>query len=152
MLHGLVSDDEYKVSNDPNLLGWNPTMSTQLIIVQLETSYSKSMANIIQNSNVLFTSDFNPWDAPDMLFHRVEQCQEVAILGAMPYMAAQLVNNMMHLLLKSGIFPMREFKQWGLVQNKLFVASATIAATHVITDTGATSNFIMVESTLSTRG
>jgi hypothetical protein len=35
MLDELVLD-QYKVSNDPNLLGWNPTMSIQLILVQLE--------------------------------------------------------------------------------------------------------------------
>jgi hypothetical protein len=35
MLDELVRD-ENKVSNDPNLLGWNPTMSIQLILVQLE--------------------------------------------------------------------------------------------------------------------
>ncbi len=35
MLEGLVQD-QYKVSNDPNLLGWNPTMSIQLILAQLE--------------------------------------------------------------------------------------------------------------------
>ena len=108
MLDGLVRD-KYKVSNNPNLLGWNPTMSIQLILAQLETLYGKPMANIIWNNNVMFTSDFNPMDAPETLFHRIEQCQEVAILGAMPYMGAQLVNNTMHLLLKSGIFLTREF-------------------------------------------
>jgi hypothetical protein len=33
-------------------------------------------------------------------------------------MSTQLVNNTMHLLLKSGIFPTREFKSWDAVQNK----------------------------------
>ena len=59
-----------------------------------------------------------PLDAPETLFHRIEQCQEVAIIGAPPYTAVQLVNNTMHLLLKSGIFPTREFKQWDAIQNK----------------------------------
>jgi hypothetical protein len=117
MLDELVGE-EYKVSNNPNLLGWNPTMSIQLILAQLETLYGKPAANIIWNNNVLFTSDFNPLDASEMLFHRIEQCQEVAIIGATPYTAAQLVNNTMHLLLKSGIFPTREFKQWDAIQNK----------------------------------
>jgi hypothetical protein len=117
MLDELVRD-KYKVSNNPNLLGWNLTMSIQLILTQLETLYGKPTVNIIWNNNVLFTSDFNPLYAPETLFHRIEQCQEVAIIGATPYTAAQLVNNMMHLLLKSGIFPTREFEQWDAIQNK----------------------------------
>jgi hypothetical protein len=117
MLDKLVRD-KYKVSNNPNLLGWNPTMSIQLILAQLETLYVKPTANIIWNNNVLFTSKFNPLDAPETLFHRIKQCQEVAIIGATLYAAAQLVNNTMLLLLRSGIFPTREFKQWDAIQNK----------------------------------
>jgi hypothetical protein len=56
-------------------------------------------------------------DALDTLFHRIEQCQEVAIIGATPYTTAQLVNNTMHLLLKSGIFSTKEFEQWDAIQN-----------------------------------
>jgi hypothetical protein len=32
------------------------------------------------NSDKLFRSDFIPNDAPELLFLRVEQCQEVAII------------------------------------------------------------------------
>jgi hypothetical protein len=114
MLDKLVRD-EYKVSNNPNLLGWNPMMSIQLILAQLKTSYGKPTANIIWKNNVLFTSKFNPLDGLETLFHRIEQCQEVAIIGATPYTAAQLVNNTMHLLLKSVIFLTRETKQWDAI-------------------------------------
>jgi hypothetical protein len=117
MLDKLVPD-QYKVSNDPNLLGWNPTMSIQLILAQLESSYGKPMANIIWNNNILFTANSNPVDAPETLFHQIKQCPEVAIIGATPYTAAQLENNMMHLFLKSGIFPTREFESCDAVPNK----------------------------------
>ncbi len=117
MLDELVPD-QYKVSNNPNLLGWNQAMSIQLILAQLENLYGKPMANIIWNNNILFTTNFNPVDAPETLFHQSKQCQEVAIIGATPYTAAQLVNNMMHLLLKSGIFSTREFKSWDAIPNK----------------------------------
>jgi hypothetical protein len=110
--------DQYKVSNDPNLLGWNPMISIQLILVQLENLYGKPMANIIWNNNILFTANFNPVDAPEMLFHQIEQCQEVPVIGATLYTAVQLVNNTMHLLLKSVIFPTREFKSWDAVPNR----------------------------------
>jgi hypothetical protein len=101
-------------------------MSIQLILTQLETLYSKPAANIICNNIVLFTSEFNPLDAPEMLFHRIDQCQDVAIIEATPYMAVQLVNNMLHLLLKSGIFPTREFKQWDAIQNKTWPVLKTL--------------------------
>jgi hypothetical protein len=68
MLDELVRN-KYKVSNDPNLLGWNPTMSIQLILAQLEISDGKPTANFIWNNNVLFTTNFNPLNAPEMLFH-----------------------------------------------------------------------------------
>jgi hypothetical protein len=117
MLDELVRD-EYKVSYNPNLLDWNPMMSIQLILAQLENSYGKPTANIIWNNNVLFCTNFNPLDVLEMLFHHIKQCQEVRIIGATPYMSAQLVNHTMHLLLKSGIFLTREFKSWDAVQNK----------------------------------
>jgi hypothetical protein len=93
-------------------------MNIQLILAQLEIFYGKLTANIIWNNKVLFTTNFNPLDAPEMLFHRIEQCQEVVIIGATPYKSVQLVNNTMHLFLKSGIFPTREFESWDAVQNK----------------------------------
>jgi hypothetical protein len=68
MLDDLVPD-QHKVSNNPNLLGWNPMMRTQLILAQLETSYGKPVANIIWNNNILITADFNPVDVQETLFH-----------------------------------------------------------------------------------
>jgi hypothetical protein len=117
MLDELVQD-QYKVSNDSNLLGWNPTMSIQLILAQLGNLYGKPTANIIWNNNILFAANFSSVDAPEMLFHQIEQCLEVAIIGTTPFTAAQLVNNTMHLLLKSGIFPTREFESWDAIPNK----------------------------------
>jgi hypothetical protein len=73
MFDKLVSD-HFKVSNIPNLLGWNPTMSIQLILAQLELSYGKPMPSILWNNNKLFTLDFSPNKTPEMLFHRIKQC------------------------------------------------------------------------------
>ncbi len=96
-----------KVSNIPALLGWNPTMSIQTILEQLKTSYGKPNTTILFNNNKLFSTDFSP--TPELLFHQIEQCQEVAILADTPYTSAQLVLNTTQLLLKSRIFPMHEF-------------------------------------------
>jgi hypothetical protein len=76
----------------------------------LENLYGKPTGNIFWNNNILFTANFNPVDAPETFFHQIKQCQEFAFIAATSYTAAQLANNTMHLLLKSGIFPTREFE------------------------------------------
>ena len=46
-----------------------------------------------------------------MLFRRIEDCQEVQILGEDPYTAQQLLNNAVHLLLQTRLYN-RDFKDW----------------------------------------
>ncbi len=46
-----------------------------------------------------------------MLFKRLEECQEVAILGNQPYTAVQLLNTATHLLETCGHYSL-EFQQW----------------------------------------
>ncbi len=75
-----------------------------------KASYGKPTAMILWNNNKLFSSDFLPNDAPELLLHRVEQCQEVAIIADTPFTGAQLIYNTMLLLLKSRIFRMRRFE------------------------------------------
>ena len=115
---------EFKVSNVPGLTGWNSTMSIQAILSQLETTFGKPTANIIWNNNVTFTSPFSPVDTPESLFRRIEECQEIVILGATPYTVPQIVNNTMHLL-QSGIFPTREFETWDNITPKTWPALKT---------------------------
>ncbi len=62
------------------------------------------------NNDKIFREDFLPNDAPESLFLRIEQCQEVAIIVRNPYSEKQLIANMIHLLLQSSIFPMKEFE------------------------------------------
>jgi hypothetical protein len=80
MLDKLVPD-HFMVSNNPNLIRLNLMMSIQLILARLETLYGKPMPTILWNNNTLFTLDFSPNKAPEMPFHRIEQCQEVAIIA-----------------------------------------------------------------------
>jgi hypothetical protein len=83
MLDELISN-HYKVSNNPALLGWNPTMSIQMNLAQLKKLYRKPNVTILLNNNMLFSTDFSSNNAPEQLFHRIEQCQEVAILADTP--------------------------------------------------------------------
>ena len=77
--------DQFKVSNNPVLIGWNPTMSIQLILTQLENTFGKPGGLLMWNNNKIFCADFLPNNAPELLFLRVEQCQGVAIIACNPY-------------------------------------------------------------------
>jgi hypothetical protein len=97
-------------------------MSIQLILAQLEGSYGKPGNQLILNNNKVFQADFLPNDAPKLLFHHIEQCQEVTFVAHNPYTPTQLIANSMHLFLQSGIFPMKEFEDWEATPNKAWPA------------------------------
>ncbi len=67
-------------------------------------------AALLQN-DTLFWSVYSPQDAPEVLFHCIEDCQEVQILGEDPYTAQQLLNNAVRLLLQCGLYS-RDFEDW----------------------------------------
>jgi hypothetical protein len=98
-------DNSFKILNTPNLAGWNPMMNIQLILEQLKVSYSQPKGNTLWDKNKLFKSAFAGTITPKILFHCIEQCQEIAIIGQTPYTQAQLIANALHLLLASGMFP-----------------------------------------------
>jgi hypothetical protein len=102
-------------------------MSIQLILVvaQLEMSYGKPGNQLMWNNDKLFWADFLPNNAPESLFYRVEQCQEVVIIMHNWYTPTQLILNTVHLLLPSGIFPMKEFEDWETTPNKMWLALKT---------------------------
>ena len=54
---------------------------------------------------------YSPQGAPEVLFRRIKDCQEVPILGEDPYTAQQLLNNDVHLLLQTGLYT-RDFEDW----------------------------------------
>jgi hypothetical protein len=114
--------DQFKVSNNPNLIGWNPTMSIQSILTQLENMFRQPGGSLMWNKDKIFRADFLPNDAPESLFLCVEQCQEVAIIARNPYSKKQLIVNTIHLLLQSGIFPMKEFEDWEATINKTWTS------------------------------
>jgi hypothetical protein len=117
--------DQFKVSNSPMLIGWNPRMSIQLIIMQLENTFGLPGGLLMWNNDKIFRADFSPNEAPELLFLHVEQCQEVAIIACNPYSEKQLIANKIHLLLQSGIFPMKEFEDWEAANNKTWMSRKT---------------------------
>jgi hypothetical protein len=104
-------NDAFKVSNDPALVGWNQSMEPREMFDQITTTYGKpTPAALLQNDSLL-RSMYSPNDAPEVLFRRIEVCQEIQILGEDPYTAQQLLNNAIRLLLQCGLCT-RDFEDW----------------------------------------
>jgi hypothetical protein len=55
-----------------------------------------------------------------MLFYCTEQCQEIPIIRQEPYSPTHIINIVVCLLMQSGIFPIKEFKTWNAMPNKMY--------------------------------
>jgi len=53
-----------------------------------------------------------PSDSPEVLFYRIEQCQEVQIIGKVPFTTEQIIANAVCILLGSNLLPNKEFDTW----------------------------------------
>jgi len=105
------TDDVFKVSNDPMLVGWNPSMEPREMFDQITAMYDKPTPAALLQNDTLLRSVYSPNDAPEVLFRRIEYCQEIQILGEDPYTAQQLLNNAVRLLLQCGLYA-RDFEDW----------------------------------------
>jgi hypothetical protein len=111
MLNSTIAD-QFKVSNTPNMMGWNSSMSVCSIIKQLETPYGKPDTMLLFHNDVLFRSPFPGTGSPKILFYRIKQCQEIKTIAQDPYTPKQIIGNVVRLLMQSGIFPLKEFDTW----------------------------------------
>ena len=83
-------------------------MSIINILDQLDGTYGKpDTMTLLQNDN-LFRSAFNPTDAHESLFYRIEQCQETQVIARDPYSDTQIINNAIRLLMQANIFPLKK--------------------------------------------
>jgi hypothetical protein len=103
---------QFKVSNIANLTGWNASMSIQEILTQLETPYGKPTPMALHNNDLLFRSPMTTNDAPEMLFYRIEQYQEIATLAGDPYTQMQIMNTVVRILMQAQVLPLKEFDTW----------------------------------------
>ena len=97
-------------------------MTILVILDQLEASYGKPDTMTLFGNDTLFRSPFPANEAPEMLFYRIEQCQEIQILAQDPYTPTQIINNAVRLLQQSGIFPLKEFDTWDATTIKTYPA------------------------------
>ena len=116
---------QFKVSNNAALTGWNSTMSIIDIINQLQQSYGKPNMMTLFTNDTLFRSPMKPGDSPEMLFWRLEQCQEVQRIGKVPYSDEQIIANAIRILATSNIFPLKEFDSWEATAAKTYPALKT---------------------------
>jgi hypothetical protein len=86
-------------------------MEPREIFDQIMATYGHPTPAALLQNNALFWSVYSPQDAPKVLFCRIEDCQEVQILGEDPYTVQQLLNNAVRLLLQCGLYT-RDFEDW----------------------------------------
>ena len=105
--------DAYKTapSGSPNTVGWNSTMLPNEIFDQLMLTYGKPTPDAVRQNNVMFFSAYNPQDPPELLFKRIADCQEVAIVAKVPYTTEQLLMNVVDLFTRAGIYA-RDMDDW----------------------------------------
>jgi hypothetical protein len=104
-------DDAFKVSDIPTIVGWHAGMETRDILDQLSQTYCQPTPGALEITNITFRGPYSATDAPEVLFRRIENCAENAILGNNPYMDWQLINNVIRLLLTTGLY-IRAFEEW----------------------------------------
>jgi hypothetical protein len=68
-------------AGSPQTLGWNLTMLPNKIFDQLRLTYGKPTPDAVRQNYVTFFSAYNPKDPPKLLFKRITDCQEVAIVA-----------------------------------------------------------------------
>ncbi len=111
---------QFKVSNIPTLTGWNTSMSIQEILTQLKTAYGKPIPMALHNNDLLFRSPMATNDAPEMLFYRIKQCQEIATLAGDPYTQMQIMNTVVRILMQAQVMPSKEFDTWEQTPNETY--------------------------------
>ncbi len=66
-----------------------------------------------------------PTDSPEMLFYRIEQCQEIQFIGKLPYSDEQIIANAVRILIQANISPLKEFDTWEAMTPKTYPAPKT---------------------------
>ena len=92
------------------------------IMEQMTTMYRRPTPTALLQSDMLFQSPYSHTDAPEVLFRRIEDCQEIMTLGEDPYTPMQLPNNAIRLLLRCGLYQ-RNFEEWDrkLAADKIWI-------------------------------
>jgi hypothetical protein len=74
------------------------------IFEQLMSTHSKPTPNAMHLNNLTFIATYNPKDPPKLLFKRCADSQDISIVARVPYMAEQLLMNIVGLFMPAGIY------------------------------------------------
>jgi hypothetical protein len=97
-------NDAFKVLNDPTIQGWHAGMLVMSILDQLSSNHGKPTPATLEGNDNTFRRPYSTADPPELLFHRIEECAEIALLRRNPYTDCQLINKMICLLLTTGLY------------------------------------------------
>jgi hypothetical protein len=78
---GTSVNDTFKVSNAANRRGWHAGIRVIDILDQLNNIYGKPTSSALKANNNIFCSPNLAANAPKVLFHRIQDCAKVALLG-----------------------------------------------------------------------
>ena len=107
-------NNAFKLSNLAGIRGWHAGMTTVTILDQLSSVYGKPTSAALEANDTLFRSPYSAADAPEVLFRRIEDCAEIAMLGDNPYIDKQLILTAVRHLLTTGLY-IRAFEDWDLL-------------------------------------
>ena len=114
-------EEKYQMSNLTGVKGWHNAMTVGEILTQLETNYGRPDPSAIQAYETMCNAPHSHTDSPESLFHKMEQCQEVAMLADNPYTEKQIITKTVEHLKRSGMFPTKEYEDWGAITAKTYV-------------------------------
>jgi hypothetical protein len=126
------------------------SMSIRETLNQLKSTYGKLDTMMLLANNTLFCSPFNPIDAPEALFYRIEECQEIQVLARDPYSDMQVINNAVRLLMQVSIFPLNEFDNWEAITPKTYPALSRLSLQWCIQDALLRSNSVTLQGSRGT--
>jgi hypothetical protein len=86
-------------------------MTVREILDQLSMIYGQPTPATMELNDVVFCSQYFAADAPEVLFHCIENCTKIAILSQNPYTDCQLINTAIRLLLTTGLYQW-PFEEW----------------------------------------
>jgi hypothetical protein len=92
-------------------VGWHAGLETRDILDQLSQTYDQPTPAALEINDVTFRGPYSAADAPEVLFRRIENCAEIAILGNNPYTEKRLITNAIRLLLTTSLY-IRAFEEW----------------------------------------
>ncbi len=104
-------NEAFQVSNVPGVAGWPAGMDIRVMLDQLSSTYCLPTPAALEMNDNEFRRPYSPADAPEVLFRRIKNCAEIAIIGGNPYTDRQIVMNTIRLLLTTGIYT-RMFEEW----------------------------------------